>query len=70
MFKALEEHITLIEFDPNNQRLDSILEIVKDKIYIETNKEAFKQKRENEGKALMALFGVGLGLLALAAFNK
>lgn len=70
MFNALEGQVTLIDFNPKVQSLDTVLEVVKNSFYIEANKDVLKKRKEEDGKALVALFGVGLGLLALAAFNN
>lgn len=57
-FKTWNEHATLIPFNPRKNSVESILNMINEKI-----------QKKNQDKALLALLGIGLGLLTLAALK-
>ncbi len=65
-FRNIEKNITLIPFNPYTNSVDTILREIKNR----KTQEHLVQQRKNDDAALLAFFGIGLGLLALAAFKK
>jgi hypothetical protein len=60
-------HCTEIYFNPNKQQMDDVIREIMDAIF---KKEAQKKKSSDIESALLALLGIGLGLLVLNEISE